>query len=55
MSDALVDLIMPIVAAAMGGNATVTTLKDVSLGTLGNPTVWAIGVGASGPTPKVTL
>src|SRR5262245_18781869 len=43
MSETLINLIIQIVAGALGGNGAGTALKDVSLGPLGNTIAGAIG------------
>jgi hypothetical protein len=47
MSSAIVNLIIQIVAGAIGGNAA-GAMKDFSLGTAGNTIVGAIGGGVGG-------
>ena len=48
MSATLVNLIIQIVAGALGGNAAGAALKDMSLGTAGNTIAGAIGGGVGG-------
>jgi hypothetical protein len=48
MSGTLINLIMQIVAGAVGGNAAGAALKDFNLGTLGNTITGAIGGGVGG-------
>ena len=43
MSEALINIIVQIVAGAIGGNGAGAALKDVNLGTLGNTIAGAIG------------
>jgi uncharacterized membrane protein YeaQ/YmgE (transglycosylase-associated protein family) len=43
MSGILIDLIMPIVAGAIGGHAAGATVKNCSLGAIGNTIAGAIG------------
>jgi hypothetical protein len=43
MSGTLVNLIIQLVAGALGGNGIAAALKDVNLGTLGNSIAGAIG------------
>lgn len=45
MSSAIINLIVQIVAGAIGGNAAGAGLKDMSLGTAGNTIAGAIGGG----------
>jgi len=46
--DTLINLIIQVVAGAIGGNAVGTGVKDVNLGTLGNTIAGAIGGGVGG-------
>ena len=48
MSGTLINLIIQIVAGALGGNAAGAALKDMSLGTAGNTIAGAIGGGVGG-------
>jgi len=48
MSEALINLIIQIVAGAIGGNGAGAAMKDMNLGTLGNTIAGAIGGGAGG-------
>lgn len=48
MSEALINIIIQIVAGAIGGNGAGAALKDVNLGTLGNTIAGAIGGVAGG-------
>ena len=48
MSGTLIDLIIQIVAGAVGGNAAGAGLKNLSLGTTGNTIAGAIGGGVGG-------
>jgi hypothetical protein len=48
MSGMLINLIVQIIAGAVGGNAAGAGLKDLSLGTLGNTIAGAIGGGVGG-------
>jgi uncharacterized membrane protein YeaQ/YmgE (transglycosylase-associated protein family) len=48
MSGPLINLIIQIVAGAIGGNAAGAALKDLNLGTRGNTIVGAIGGVAGG-------
>ena len=48
MSATLINLIIQIVAGALGGNAAGAASKDVSLGTAGNTIAGAIGGGVGG-------
>ncbi len=48
MSATLINLIIQIVAGALGGNAAGAALKDMSLGTAGNTIAGAIGGGVGG-------
>jgi uncharacterized membrane protein YeaQ/YmgE (transglycosylase-associated protein family) len=43
MSETLINLIIQIVAGALGGNGAGSAVKDLSLGPLGNTIVGAIG------------
>jgi len=47
VSGTLINLIIQIVAGAIGGNAAGAALKDVSLGTAGNTIAGAIGGGVT--------
>ena len=46
--DTLINLIIQVVAGAIGGNAVGAGVKDVNLGTLGNTIAGAIGGGVGG-------
>jgi hypothetical protein len=48
MSGTLINLIVQIIAGAIGGNGAGAALKDLNLGTLGNTIAGAIGGGAGG-------
>jgi len=48
MSGTLINLIIQIIAGAIGGNAVGTASKDVNLGTLGNTIAGAVGGGVGG-------
>ena len=48
MSETLINIIVQIVAGAIGGNGAGAALKDVNLGTLGNTIAGAIGGVAGG-------
>jgi uncharacterized membrane protein YeaQ/YmgE (transglycosylase-associated protein family) len=48
MSGTLINLIIQIVAGALGGNAAGAVSKDMSLGTAGNTIAGAIGGGVGG-------
>ena len=48
MSETLINLIVQIIAGAIGGNGAGAALKDLDLGTLGNTIAGAIGGGAGG-------
>ena len=48
MSGTLINLIIQIIAGALGGNAAGAASKDMSLGTVGNTIAGAIGGGAGG-------
>ena len=48
MSAALINLIIQVVAGAIGGNAVGAGLKDANLGTLGNTLAGAVGGGVGG-------
>ncbi len=48
MSGTLINLIIQIVAGAVGGNAAGAALKDFNLGTLGNTVAGAVGGGVGG-------
>ena len=48
MSATLINLIIQIVAGALGGNAAGAASKDMSLGTAGNTIAGAIGGGVGG-------
>ena len=48
MSGTILNLIIQIVAGAIGGNAAGAALKDYNLGTLGNTIAGAIGGGLGG-------
>ena len=48
MSGTLVNLIIQIIAGAIGGNAAGAALKDYSLGTLGNTIAGVVGGGIGG-------
>jgi hypothetical protein len=48
MTATLINLIIQIVAGAIGGNAVGSGLKDVNLGTLGNTVAGAVGGGVGG-------
>ena len=54
MSATLINLIIQLVAGALGGNAAGATMKNLDLGTLGNTLAGAIG-GAGGGTLLTTL
>ena len=54
MSATLINLIVQLVAGALGGNAAGATMKNFDLGTLGNTVAGAIG-GAGGGTLLTTL
>ena len=54
MSATLINLIIQLVAGALGGNAAGATAKNLDLGTLGNSIAGAIG-GAGGGTLLTTL
>jgi hypothetical protein len=43
MSAAIINLIIQLIAGAVGGNAVGTASKDINLGTLGNTIAGAIG------------
>jgi len=48
MSGTILNLIIQLVAGAIGGNAAGAALKDYNLGTLGNTIAGAIGGGLGG-------
>src|SRR5260370_16669243 len=48
MSETLINVIIQIVAGAIGGNGAGAALKDLNLGTLGNTIAGAIGGAAGG-------
>jgi hypothetical protein len=48
MSGTIINLIIQIVAGAIGGNAAGASLKDLSLGTTGNTIAGAVGGGVAG-------
>ena len=54
MSATLVNLIVQLIAGALGGNAVGATMKNFDLGTLGNSVAGAIG-GAGGGTLLTAL
>jgi uncharacterized membrane protein YeaQ/YmgE (transglycosylase-associated protein family) len=54
MSATLINLIIQLIAGAVGGNAAGATMKNVDLGTLGNTIAGAIG-GAGGGTLLTAL
>jgi hypothetical protein len=54
MSATLINLIIQLIAGALGGNAAGATMKNLDLGTLGNSLTGAIG-GAGGGTLLTTL
>jgi hypothetical protein len=54
MSGTLINLIIQLIAGAVGGNAAGTTMKNLDLGTLGNTIAGAIG-GAGGGTILTAL
>jgi len=54
MSATLINLIIQLVAGALGGNAAGATMKNLDLGTLGNTIAGAIG-GAGGGTLLTAL
>ena len=54
MSATLINLIIQLIAGAIGGNATGAAVKNVDLGTLGNTIAGAIG-GAGGGTLLTAL
>jgi uncharacterized membrane protein YeaQ/YmgE (transglycosylase-associated protein family) len=54
MSATLINLIVQLIAGAVGGNAVGATMKNVDLGTLGNTIAGAIG-GAGGGTLLTAL
>jgi uncharacterized membrane protein YeaQ/YmgE (transglycosylase-associated protein family) len=54
MSATLINLIIQLIAGALGGNAAGATMKNLDLGTLGNTIAGAIG-GAGGGTLLTTL
>ena len=54
MSATLINLIVQLIAGALGGNAAGATMKNLDLGTLGNSIAGAIG-GAGGGTLLTTL
>ena len=54
MSATLINLIIQLIAGAVGGNAAGATMKNLDLGTLGNTIAGAIG-GAGGGTVLTAL
>jgi uncharacterized membrane protein YeaQ/YmgE (transglycosylase-associated protein family) len=46
MSATIINLIIQLIAGAVGGNAAGAATKDVSLGTLGNTIAGAVGASA---------
>jgi uncharacterized membrane protein YeaQ/YmgE (transglycosylase-associated protein family) len=54
MSASLINLIVQLIAGALGGNAAGATMKNLDLGTLGNTIAGAIG-GAGGGTLLTAL
>lgn len=54
MSATVINLIIQLVAGALGGNAAGATMKNLDLGTLGNTVAGAIG-GAGGGTLLTSL
>jgi hypothetical protein len=54
MSSTLINLIIQLIAGAIGGNATGATMKNLDLGTLGNTIAGALG-GAGGGTLLTAL
>jgi len=55
MESTIVNLIMQIVAGAVGGNGAAASLKDYSLGTLGNTVAGGIGGVGLGQILQVVL
>ena len=55
MSGTLINLIIQIVLGAVGGNAAGATMKDASLGTLGNTIAGAIGGVGGGQLLQVLM
>ena len=54
MSATLINLIIQLIAGAVGGNAAGATMKNIDLGTLGNTIAGAVG-GAGGGTLLTAL
>ena len=54
MSETLINLIVQLIAGAIGGNAAGAAMKNVDLGTLGNTIAGALG-GAGGGTLLTAL
>ena len=54
MSATMINLIIQIIAGALGGNAAGATMKNLDLGTLGNTVAGALG-GAGGGTLLTAL
>jgi hypothetical protein len=54
MSSTLINLIIQLIAGALGGNAAGATMKNLDLGTLGNTIAGALG-GAGGGTLLTAL
>ena len=54
MSATVINLIIQIIAGALGGNAAGATMKNIDLGTLGNTIAGAVG-GAGGGTLLTAL
>jgi len=54
MSSTLINLIVQLIAGALGGNAAGATMKNLDLGTLGNTIAGALG-GAGGGTLLTAL
>jgi hypothetical protein len=55
MSSTLINLIIQIIAGAIGGNATGATMKNLDLGPLGNSLAGAIGGAGGGSLLTVLL
>lgn len=51
----LVNLVIQLIAGAVGGNAAGAAIKDVNLGALGNSIAGAIGGGVAGQLVQVML
>ena len=53
MSATIINLIIQIIAGAVGGNAASAASKDISLGTLGNTIAGAVGGVGGGQLPML--